>query len=128
MRPGNLSRSTESQLWRSPTPWVFGSIVSVMGLIAIVLIILACSHWKSSDGNNNNSASQIDNKPVVLDSAETELKVMVVIMAGDDKPSCLAKPSGVLNSSISMAPSQSSEYPVSKLCRQPRVGREPSSD
>jgi len=112
MRPGNLSSSAESQLWNSPTLYVFGGLAAMMGLIAIALIMLACSHCTSSDSNNNNnnnSTSKIDNL-VVLDSPDREPKVMVVIMAGDDKPSCLAKPSVVLNSSTSMAPSQSSGY------------------
>jgi len=113
MGPGNLSSSTESQLWNSPTLYVFGGLAAMMGLIAIALIMLACSHCTSSDSNNNNnnnnSTSKIDNL-VVLDSPDREPKVMVVIMAGDDKPSCLAKPSVVLNSSTSMASSLSSGY------------------
>ena len=96
MGPGNLSSSTESQLWHSLTPYAFRGLAAVMGLIAIIL--LASGHPQMA---TTSLTSKIVN-PVVPDSPETELEVMVVIMAGDDNPSFLAMSSVVLSSSTSM--------------------------
>ncbi|ONK68230.1 uncharacterized protein A4U43_C05F9050 [Asparagus officinalis] len=78
------------QPWQSPTPYIFGGLASVMGLILIALIVLVCSDHKSSDGDEN-SRSQPE-APAAVSPVEREAKVMVVIMAGDDEPTFLAKP------------------------------------
>jgi len=97
MRPGNLSSSAELHIWRSPLPYLFIGLSVMMGLLAIALIVLACSHRKSS-GSSSNSTLQTGN-PVVLTPLEREPEVMVaVIMAGDDMPSFLAKPFDVTSS------------------------------
>ncbi|GAB4832477.1 hypothetical protein Ancab_006499, partial [Ancistrocladus abbreviatus] len=74
--------------WNSPIPYLFGGLALMVGLIAVALIILACSYKKSSsDGDDGNKepgemvAVKLDNEPKV-----------VVIMAGDDNPTYLAKP------------------------------------
>ncbi|RWW16852.1 hypothetical protein BHE74_00003700 [Ensete ventricosum] len=56
-----------------------------MILIAAALIILACSHWRSAIRGGSS-----EEKPVIV-HVDMEPRV-VVVMAGDDKPSFLAKP------------------------------------
>ncbi|KAJ4973510.1 hypothetical protein NE237_006684 [Protea cynaroides] len=76
--------------WSSPVPYLFVGIAAMVGLIALSLSILACSHWKSS---LNSSAGETKEKQSRLASlpTDTEPKV-VVIMAGEDRPTFLAKP------------------------------------
>ncbi|KAF3781208.1 GLUTAMINE DUMPER 4 protein [Nymphaea thermarum] len=70
--------------WHSPIPYLFGGFAALLCLIAIALIVIACSHRKDS------SRSTADDSPesIVID---TEPKI-VVIMAGDLAPTFLAKP------------------------------------
>ena len=82
--------------------------MQAMGLMVVALIVLACLHRKSADGNDN-STSQIET-PAPLIPLEREPMVMVVIMAGDDKPRFLAKPFDAHNSSTSDVTPQSSGY------------------
>uniref|UniRef100_A0A7N0U8E6 Uncharacterized protein n=1 Tax=Kalanchoe fedtschenkoi TaxID=63787 RepID=A0A7N0U8E6_KALFE len=76
--------------WRSPMPYVFGGVAAMMGLIAFGLLILACSYW-----NLNGSGSDEDEG--VKGAKKTGSKQVcgeqfVVILAGDDRPTCLATP------------------------------------
>ncbi|EMS62923.1 hypothetical protein TRIUR3_19625 [Triticum urartu] len=34
--------------WQSPVPYLFGGLAAMLGLIALALLILACSYWKLS--------------------------------------------------------------------------------
>ena len=109
MRPGNLSSSAELHIWRSPLPYLFIGLSVMMGLLAIALIVLACSHRKSS-GSSSNSTLQTGN-PVVLTSLEREPEVMAAVnMAGDDMPSFLAKPFDVVKSASNTVSLPSSSY------------------
>lgn len=85
--------------WHSPMPYLFGGLAAMLGLIAFALLILACSYWKLSGRLNNSGERDIEaggeekmensgkeSMPVVLDEK------IVVIMAGDLKPSFLATP------------------------------------
>lgn len=70
----------------------------MLGLIAFALLILACSYWKLSGymDSGENGAGDVENgkeKPgeTVKVPAVMETKV-VVIMAGDEKPTYLATP------------------------------------
>ena len=105
MRPGNLSRSAEFHVWHSPLPYLLIGLAAMMGLIAIALIVLAYSHRKSSGGGGSSSSSSTleTENPGVLAPLEREPKVLLVIMAGDDMPSFLAKPFGLLESSETVA-------------------------
>ncbi|MQM04315.1 hypothetical protein Taro_037112 [Colocasia esculenta] len=70
--------------WDSPLPYLFGGLAAMLGLIAVALIILACSNRKSSS-----SAGDHGQRPVTT-AVDMEPSV-VVVMAGDDGPSFLAK-------------------------------------
>ncbi|XP_076931414.1 protein GLUTAMINE DUMPER 1-like [Bidens hawaiensis] len=94
--------SSEASLWRfdSPLIYLFGGISVVLALIAIALIILACSQRKRrltggdiESGDDTHKASKaayngcngVDDGPKI-----------VVIMAGDEVPTYLATPSDVV--------------------------------
>jgi hypothetical protein len=99
--------------WHSPVPYLFGGLAAMLGLIAFALLILACSYWKLSGylegngeserdleaGERNNDTDQKPQKPY-------EEKILV-IMAGQDKPTFLATPS---MSSSSTSTSRSSSF------------------
>lgn len=91
--------------WNSPVPYLFGGLAVMMGLIALALLILACSYKKRSSSSTEESSSSSNNvndsddgpqeksstKSVQVLSPEMEPK-FVVIMPGDYNPTCLAKP------------------------------------
>lgn len=95
-------------------PYVFSGLAAVMGLIVAALIVLVCSNRRSAyvDGNFA-SGSDI---PVKLAPLEREPMVMVVIMAGDEDPSYLAKPYDVLKDTGGVAPVRSSSYLCPSCC------------
>ena len=85
------SSATGAQLWKSPVPYLFGSLAITLLLIAVALIILVCSYRKRA----SNSSGEDEEKPAMKmmnnTGVDSEPKI-VVIMAGDDKPTYLAKP------------------------------------
>ncbi|KAL4284403.1 hypothetical protein GQ457_16G000320 [Hibiscus cannabinus] len=80
--------------WRSPVPYLFGGLASMLALIAFALFVLACSYRRL---HNNNGADQrevesphsIPNKQVIYEEK------ILVIMAGEVKPTFLATPEEV---------------------------------
>jgi hypothetical protein len=76
--------------WHSPVPYLFGGLAAMLGLIALALLILACSYWKVNrylldtaecsgpDGEGSKS-------PPVAD-------LVAVVMAGEKTPRFLAAP------------------------------------
>ncbi|GMY12795.1 protein GLUTAMINE DUMPER 4-like [Fagus crenata] len=93
MRPASNSTTVTVDAgfrnWNSPIPYLFGGLALMLGLIAMALVILACSYSKSL----SNAASDAEEKQAktVNMEVDSEPKV-VVIMAGDDIPTYLAKP------------------------------------
>lgn len=85
--------------WHSPVPYLFGGLAAMLGLIAFALLILACSYWKLSGrraaGEDQRDLEAGDEKPdnsaVKAFPTVFEEKI-VVIMAGDVKPTFLATP------------------------------------
>ena len=84
----------------SPVPYLFGGLAAMLGLIAFALLILACSYWKLSGyleggaGRGDEDGSGADGaKPAASDLPPPiwEEKILV-IMAGDVKPTYLATP------------------------------------
>ncbi|XP_059644048.1 protein GLUTAMINE DUMPER 6-like [Cornus florida] len=74
----------------SPIPCIFGVLAIMVQLIALVLIILACSYQKKSS-NSSSGVQEEPSKAVQVLKTEMEPKI-VVIMAGDDNPTYLTKP------------------------------------
>lgn len=85
--------------WHSPVPYLFGGLAAMLGLIAFALLILACSYWKLSgyldgDGDGHRDPEAGDGK--IEDQTQKapvayEEKILV-IMAGQEKPTFLATP------------------------------------
>ncbi|XP_061349895.1 protein GLUTAMINE DUMPER 3 [Gastrolobium bilobum] len=100
--------------WHSPVPYLFGGLAAMLGLIAFALLILACSYWKLSGYLEGNGESERDleagegktdqnQKP----QRQYEEKILV-IMAGQEKPTFLATPS--MSSGTSASTSRSSSF------------------
>ncbi|XP_027358914.1 protein GLUTAMINE DUMPER 6-like [Abrus precatorius] len=91
MRPINgSSPASEIRTWRSPIPYLFGGLAIMMALISLALVILICFHKKhasqlTAEGENIKHAI-----PLNIET-DSEPKILV-IMAGDDKPTYLGKP------------------------------------
>lgn len=75
--------------WNSEIPYLYAGLAMVMCLIAVALIMLTCSTVKDSfngnEGSESSSSSNVINIPTY-----SEPKI-VVIMAGDNTPTYLAK-------------------------------------
>ncbi|CAL0318769.1 unnamed protein product [Lupinus luteus] len=102
MRPINSvssSTSTSSspstaaiKLWKSPIPYLFGGLALMMTLISVALVILVCSYRKRSSQSSSTEANE-DVKQTMPKNIESNSEPeLLVIMAGDDKPTYLAKP------------------------------------
>ncbi|GLJ43132.1 hypothetical protein SUGI_0895080 [Cryptomeria japonica] len=101
--PHSLSSSS---IWHSPVPYLFGGVAAMVALIAFAFIILACSYFSkpngaaSQDSSNRRSDSNFDQKSDVLKdlsylSENDNGDKVVVIMAGEEMPSFIAKPTPV---------------------------------
>ncbi|XP_044463637.1 protein GLUTAMINE DUMPER 5-like [Mangifera indica] len=85
----------------SPVPYLFGGLAAMLGLIAFALLILACSYWRfshrldSNDDQNGERDLESGEKEQEGSSAKSvkvfEEKILV-IMAGNEKPTFLATP------------------------------------
>ncbi|WOG85740.1 hypothetical protein DCAR_0104932 [Daucus carota subsp. sativus] len=64
----------------------------MLGLIAFALLILACSYWKKGGRIHDRDIEAADKKPEKSISKKPEKSKVVVIMAGDEKPTYLATP------------------------------------
>ncbi|EOY03887.1 Uncharacterized protein TCM_019103 [Theobroma cacao] len=89
MGPVNTTSSIKLST-SSPLPYLFGSLALVLILIALALVMLACSYRKRS-ANSSSSQVQLKQEMAMNTVLDSEPKI-VVIMAGDDKPTFLAKP------------------------------------
>lgn len=90
--------------WHSPVPYLFGGLAAMLGLIAFALLILACSYWRLSgflegenNNNNNNDRDLEAGESINGDESEKQNKKLappqfLVIMPGQEKPTCLATP------------------------------------
>ncbi|CAN6177300.1 unnamed protein product [Urochloa humidicola] len=87
--------------WQSPVPYLFGGLAAMLGLIAFALLILACSYWKLSgylDADRERRAGEAgadEEKGSAAGAARPAaafLEHVVVIMAGEERPTFLAKP------------------------------------
>ncbi|GLJ43166.1 hypothetical protein SUGI_0896170 [Cryptomeria japonica] len=77
--------------WKSPVPYLLGGIGAMIGLIALALLILACSYFKSP-GHGQGGANQVLCRDEIHASGDYGEEKVMVIMAGEEKPTFLAKP------------------------------------
>ncbi|EMS55522.1 hypothetical protein TRIUR3_12089 [Triticum urartu] len=50
---GLINGTAPHSPWQSPVPYLFGGLAAMLGLIALALLILACSYWKLSGLDNH---------------------------------------------------------------------------
>ncbi|KAF5461321.1 hypothetical protein F2P56_017431 [Juglans regia] len=96
------SMSPAPSVWQSPVPYLFGGLAAMLGLIALALLILACSYWRLAgqlDERERRSETDLESSGEGKDARDSESKVpkvyedkILVIMAGDEKPTFLATP------------------------------------
>ncbi|TVU02391.1 hypothetical protein EJB05_52106, partial [Eragrostis curvula] len=91
---------------QSPVPYLFGGLAAMLGLIALSLLALACSYWKLSgslaagepddlehQGGAGSRAGHGEKGSAAGKAAGGKwLEHVVVIMAGDERPTFLAMP------------------------------------
>ncbi|CAI8605993.1 unnamed protein product [Vicia faba] len=83
-----------SSLWHTPIPYLFGGLAAIMGLMALALLALACSYC------SNNQDDDLDNKeshPQTKQPIKAYEEKILVIMAGNEKPTFLATPTVLSN-------------------------------
>lgn len=86
--------------WTSPLPYLFGSLGIMVALIAVALVMLACSIRKQSSRSSSSTsaaaAAAMEEKSIKVgiddDSSNNSVPQILVIMAGDDNPTHLAIP------------------------------------
>lgn len=91
MRPINSVPSSTIhgvKFWESPIPYLFGGLALMLILISVALVILVCSYRKRPSDSSSDSAEDMKQ---VMSKTNSEPEVLV-IMAGDNKPTYLAKP------------------------------------
>lgn len=95
--PSTVPSIAERTTWHSPLPYLFGGLAAMLSLIAFALVILACSYWnlsrRSRDGADletgaGNGAKIDSEKPEKVNYDDNVL----VIMAGNQNPTFLARP------------------------------------
>lgn len=90
------------EIWKSPVPYLFGGLSLVILLIALALLSLVCTHQKSSSSSNNDSPTHEEDNAGDKETntiMEENIPKIVVILAGEDKPTCLAVPAVITHPS-----------------------------
>lgn len=75
----------------SPIPPLFGGLAFMLGVIAVALLILACSYRNQHSSSTSQGNEEKPSKTTEMEVDNSEPKI-VVIMAGDSNPTYLAKP------------------------------------
>ncbi|XWS47535.1 hypothetical protein CRYUN_Cryun14cG0160700 [Craigia yunnanensis] len=83
------NKTATIKLWKSPIPFLFGSLAIVLLMILVSLVMLVCSYRKSSANSQHDSEEK--SAKHFISALDAEAKI-VVIMAGNDKPTYLATP------------------------------------
>ncbi|KAJ6684470.1 hypothetical protein OIU85_008098 [Salix viminalis] len=92
MRPACNSTTPAVHAGNSPIPYLFSGLGLMFGLVAVALMILACSYRKSSSSSASTDP-EAQEKSVQRGQMKAEMEPkIVVIMAGDDSPTYLAMP------------------------------------
>lgn len=99
--PTGISSSNSfarSSLWHSPVPYLFAGISTVLLLIVVALVVLACSHKKlpNSDVENSSSGPKPEIHVCSMSPVDREPAIFVIV-PGEMLPSFLAKPAVASN-------------------------------
>lgn len=90
------SNVTDSASWRSPDPYLFVGLTTLVLSVSVIFLILAFFYWKLCDDSqdlisDDEASGEGRGQSQEIQLEDTESKVMV-IMAGDEKPTYLGKP------------------------------------
>jgi len=113
MRSSVSAGNSHISVWQSPVPYLLGGVGAMLVLIAVAVTILAWSYFKESttghaeDEESNRSSGHLHNVEhgnsgknermedmSNLSDQKDEMRV-IVILAGNQKPTCIAKPMSV---------------------------------
>ncbi|GJN36771.1 hypothetical protein PR202_gb25666 [Eleusine coracana subsp. coracana] len=89
--------------WHSPVPYLFGGLAAMLGLIALALLILACSYWKlnsylgagDTDSTDPEATAGDGSKSLAVAATASPAAfndLVAVVMAGEKTPTFLAAP------------------------------------
>lgn len=88
----NATISTSSQL---PVAYLFVALSTLVLFASVVFLLLLCLYWKLygqwEDSSNGPASGEGDEECSEIQFEDMEEKVMV-ILAGEDKPTCLGNP------------------------------------
>ncbi|KAL6638765.1 hypothetical protein ACP70R_023624 [Stipagrostis hirtigluma subsp. patula] len=104
--PPPAAAAMQTSPWHSPVPYLFGGLAAMLGLIALALLILACSYWKlnhyldaaeassSSSGPAGATNGDGSKSPAAAATASPGAfaDLVAVVMAGEKTPTFLAAP------------------------------------
>lgn len=85
------SHRFNTPVWKTPAPYILGAAGSVIALIVFAFFLLVCSCWRDSVGHSE------ENNVMARNGAESNIEcgemneTVVVIMAGEEKPTFIAK-------------------------------------
>ena len=101
----NANATAPHSPWQSPVPYLFGGLAAILGLITFALLILACSYWKlsgyldadrdrraGSSGEGGGADGEKGSAAGAARPAAGFQEHVVVIMAGEERPTFLATP------------------------------------
>lgn len=104
MRSNISPGSSHVSVQKSPVPYLLGGVGAMVVLIAFAVIILALSYFRECTSGNAEAADSGKNEKredmAELSDEMGELRV-IVIMAGNEKPTFIAKPTSVPPVSVS---------------------------
>ncbi|XP_019176338.1 PREDICTED: protein GLUTAMINE DUMPER 6-like [Ipomoea nil] len=98
--------------WNSPVPYLFGCLAAIFVLIFVALFVLAWAHCKklhrssSSSSAGAGAGAEVQETPAAtgtmsIENDEESITIMqpkiLVIMAGNDKPTCIATPISLIS-------------------------------
>ncbi|CAL9122934.1 unnamed protein product, partial [Musa textilis] len=76
-----------------PLLYLFGGLAAMLGLVGFALSLLACAYWKLSGHFERGGAERgAKLEPATATPATFYKQEVVVVMAGDEKPTYLATP------------------------------------
>jgi len=99
----NSTRSSHLSVGKSPVPYLFGGVGAMLVLIGFAMVILAWSYFKdcttvNAEDEDSEKNERTGDMAEVSDEKD-EIRV-IVIMAGNEKPTFIAKPTSVAAAAV----------------------------
>lgn len=81
----------DTPVWKTPAPYILGAAGSVIALIVFAFFLLVCSCWRDSRSpSEENNVIAGNGTESTIECGEIN-ETVVVIMAGEEKPTFIAK-------------------------------------